>query len=162
MGKNISGTGIDPNIVGRYVLRDVSDDPKPHIYRIVCLGLTKESHHNAIGVGIADIITKRMFEQIDLEPTYTNTITSGFLERGFIPVICENDNHAIETALACCNRLVTKENARLVIAKNTLDLHELIVSESMLDELKGRSDIEVLGEEELSFGDDGYFTKPLF
>jgi len=162
MGKNISGTGIDPNIVGRYVLRDVSDDPKPHIYRIVCLSLTKESHHNAIGVGIADIITRRMFEQIDLEPTYTNTITSGFLERGFIPVICENDNHAIETALACCNRLVTKENARLVIAKNTLDLHELIVSKSMLEELKGRSDIEVLGEEELPFGEDGYFTRALF
>lgn len=162
MGKNISGTGIDPNIVGRYVLRDVADDPKPHIYRIVCLSLTEESHHNAIGVGLADIITRRMYEQIDFEPTYTNTITSGFLERGFLPIVCENDNHAIETALACCNRLVSKENARLVIAKNTLDLHELLVSEALLDEIKGQPNIEILGEETLSFGDDGYLTAPLF
>ena len=162
MGKNISGTGIDPNIVGRFVLRDLADSPTPHIYRIVCLSLTEESHNNAIGVGMADIITRRMFEQIDLEPTYTNTITSGFLERGFMPIICENDNHAIEIALACCNRLITKENARLVIAKNTLDLHELIVSEAMLDELKGKENIEILGEETLPFGEDGYLTKKLF
>lgn len=162
MGKNISGTGIDPNIVGRYLIRDVEDDPTPHIYRIVCLDLTDESHHNAIGVGIADLITRRMFEKIDLDPTYTNTITSGFLERGFLPIIAESDNQAIEIALGCCNRLVTRENARLVFAKNTLDLTELIVSQALVGELKGRADIEVLGETTLAWDADGYLAEKLF
>lgn len=162
MGKNVSGTGIDPNIVGRYLIRDVADDATPHIYRIVCLDLTEESHNNALGMGIADLITRRMFEKIDLEPTYTNTITSGFLERAFIPIIAESDREAIETALGCCNRLVTKENARVVFAKNTLDLHELLVSEALLDALQGKSNIDIMGEEALAWDDDGYLKEKLF
>ena len=162
MGKNISGTGIDPNIVGRYLIRDVQDDAKPHIYRIVCLDLTEESHHNAIGVGMADLITRRMFEKIDLDPTYTNTITSGFLERGFIPIVVESDNQAIEVALGCCNRLVSRENARLAFAKNTLDLHELIISEALLEEVRGRENIEIIGEETLEWDEEGYLKHKLF
>lgn len=162
MGKNISGTGIDPNIVGRYLIRDIQDEAKPHIYRIVCLDLTEESHHNALGVGIADIITRRMFEKIDLGPTYTNTITSGFLERGFIPVVAESDNQAIEIALSCCNRLVSKENARIVFAKNTLDLNELIVSEVLLEEVRDREGVEIIGEEILEWDEEGYLKRKLF
>jgi hypothetical protein len=160
MGKNISGTGIDPNVVGRYLIRTVPDQ-KPDIYRIVCLDLTEESHGNAIGVGIADIITEKMAKKIDWTPTYINTITSGFLERGFMPIAAKNDREALDIALNCCNRYVTEENARLVLAKNTLHLKELIVSQALLDELQGREDIEVLGEVTLEWDADGHL-KTLF
>ena len=158
MGKNISGTGIDPNIVGRYLIRNMSDQ-LPDIYRIVCLDLTEESHHNAIGVGIADLITRRMYEKIDLEPTYVNTMTSGFLERGFMPVVAQNDREAIETALNCCNGYVTAQNARMALAKNTLELQELIVSEALLPELEGR--VEIMGKVQINWDQQGYM-KNLF
>lgn len=161
MGKNISGTGIDPNIVGRYLIRNV-EDKNPNIYRIVCLNLTDESHHNAIGVGIADIITRKMYEKIDLEPTYVNTITSGFLERGFIPVIAENDKSAIEIALNCCNKSITKENARMVIIKNTLDLNEMIVSERLLDEIREHHNYDILEEVILQWDAEEYLVDSLF
>ena len=61
------------------------------------------------------------------------TITSGFLERGFMPIAAKNDREALDIALNCCNRYVTEENARLVLAKNTLHLKELIVSQALLD-----------------------------
>lgn len=160
MGKNISGTGIDPNVVGRYLIRNV-EDQKPNIYRIVCLDLTEESHGNAIGVGIADIITEKMAKKIDWTPTYINTITSGFLERGFMPIAAKNDREALDIALNCCNRYVTEENARLVMAKNTLNLKELIVSQALLDALKERKDIELLGEVTLEWDVDDHL-KTLF
>jgi len=162
MGKNISGTGIDPNIVGRMLIRDTPDELYPHIYRIGVLDLTEESHHNAIGVGIADLIPKRMYDKIDFGPTYINTITSGFLERGFLPVVVDSDREVVEIGLNCTNRFVTRENARLVFCKNTLFLKELVVSEAILPELAVRGDIEVLGEAKLEFDGDGYFKTPLF
>ena len=158
MGKNISGTGIDPNIVGRYLIRGVADS-NPKIYRIVCLDLTEESHHNAIGLGIADIITRRMYAKVDLEPTYINTITSGFLERAFIPVIAENDRHAIETALNCCNRFITPQTARMIMIKNTLELSGMIVSEALLPELEDMPGVEIQSEVTLDWDDDGYLRK---
>ncbi len=162
MGKNISGTGIDPNIVGRMLIRNTPDEAYPRIYRIGVLDLTEESHGNAIGVGIADLIPRRMYEKIDLRPTYINTITSGFLERGFLPVVVDSDKEVVEVGLNCANRFVTKENARLVFCKNTLSLKELVVSEAILPELAQRGDIEILGEETLEFDGDGSFRSPLF
>lgn len=160
MGQNISGTGIDPNIVGRYLIRDMADQ-SPHIYRIVCLDLTEESHHNAIGVGIADIISKRLYDKIDKEPTYVNTITSGFLERGFIPIVADNDRQAISTALHCCNRFVTPENARVIIAKNTSDLQNLIVSAPLLTQLRSVHNLIVLEDEVFLDWDPQGNLKPL-
>ncbi|MGL6293110.1 DUF2088 domain-containing protein, partial [Eubacterium aggregans] len=145
MGKNISGTGMDPNIIGRYLIRNVKDAETPNIYRIVCLDLTKKGHGNAIGIGMADLITKRMYEKIDLEATYINTVTSGFLESGFMPIIADSDHAAIEIALNCCNRLLAKENARIIFAKNTLALSELIVSEVLFEELGNQGGEEILG-----------------
>jgi hypothetical protein len=160
MGKNISGTGIDPNIVGRYLIRNVEDE-KPGIYRIVCLDLTDASHHNAIGVGIADIISRRLYDKIDLQPTYMNTITSGGLQRGFIPLIAESDQEALIIAMNCCNRYVTEKNARIIFAKNTLELQNIVISEPLLDELRHVDDLEVLDEIDLQWDDRGGLV-PLF
>ncbi|MEW6622117.1 MAG: hypothetical protein AB1420_03120 [Bacillota bacterium] len=155
MGKNISGVGIDPNITGRFLIRGQRDIEDISIYRIVCLDLTDESHHNALGVGMADVITKRLFDRIDLEITYANVITSGFLERGFIPIIQPNDKQAILTALSCCNRKLTFANARVAFIKNSLEINELLLSEALLVEVQDMPHIKILGEEPIPFDQEG-------
>jgi len=154
MGKNISGTGMDPNIVGRYLIRNVPDRD-PDIYRIVCLDLRAECHGNAMGVGIADVITKRLYDKIDFGPTYVNAVTAGFLERVFVPLVAENDREALEIALNSCNRFVTEADARVVFARNTLEIADLLVSEALLPEIENRKDIEIIGKIELEWQSDG-------
>jgi hypothetical protein len=68
MGKNISGVGIDPNITGRRFIRQDTEKDQDVMRRIACLDLTEESHGNALGVGLADVITKRLYDKIDLTP----------------------------------------------------------------------------------------------
>ncbi|AOY78296.1 hypothetical protein BJL90_08140 [Clostridium formicaceticum] len=160
MGKNISGVGMDPNITGRYLIRGESDDQSKAIYRIVCLDLTEESHHNATGVGIADVISDRLLKKIDFEATYTNVVTSGFLERGFLPVVGKNDTSAINIALSCCNKYISKENARMALIKNTLEINELLISQRIFNEIKSLDAIEVIGEETLNFDHEGNLNFP--
>ena len=76
-----------------------------------------------------------------------------------MPVVAESDREAIETALNCCNRYVTAENARMVMAKNTLELQELIVSEALLPELEGK--VEIMEKVQLNWDKQGYM-KNLF
>jgi len=151
MGKNISGVGMDSNVTGRILVRGQEESGDLSIYRIVCLDLTEESHNNALGMGLADVITRRLYDKVDLKTTYANVICSGFLERGFIPIIQDSDKDAILTALSSCNRKVTMEDAKVAIIKNTLDIKEILVSEALLDEVKQRDHIEVLGQEKLNF-----------
>lgn len=155
MGKNISGVGIDSNITGRILVRGEKDSEDIFIYRIVCLDLAKESHNNALGVGLADVITKRLYDKIDLKTTYANVITSGFLERGFIPIVQNSDKEAILTALSCCNRKITPEDAKVAFIKNTLEIKEILVSEALFDEVKEKDYIEVIGEEDFTFDEKG-------
>ena len=163
MGKNISGVGMDPNITGRILVRGQEESDELSIYRIVCLDLTEKSKHNALGVGLADIITRRLYDKIDLATTYANIICSGLLERGFIPIIQNSDKEAILTALSCCNRKVTMEDAKVAIIKNTLEVIEILVSEALLEQVKQRSYVEILGEEKLKFDEEGNLNeKPLF
>lgn len=155
MGKNISGTGIDPNVTGRYFLdRGNTPDNTYGIKRIVCLDLTEESHHNGLGVGFNDVISRRLFEKIDLSISYVNIITTGFLERGYLPIIQETDKEVLHTALFSCGRVMKLETARLMIIKNTLCMHEMLVSEALLDEVKADASMEILGREPLIW-DDG-------
>ena len=156
MGKNISGTGIDPNVTGRYFLdRGNIPDNEYGIKRIVCLDLTEESHHNGLGVGFADVISRRLFDKIDLDLSYVNIITTGYLERGYIPIIQESDKQAVHTALFSCGRVMTAESARMMMIKNTLCMHEMLVSEALLGEVRNRSDLEIIGKELLHWDDDG-------
>ncbi|MDW7674485.1 MAG: lactate racemase domain-containing protein, partial [Bacillota bacterium] len=99
IGKNISGTGMDTNITGRIQIRGEKDPDKPFIYQLVALDLTEESHGNALGVGMADVVSKKLTDKIDIQKTYTNVITSGFLTRGAIPITMPTDREAIEVAL---------------------------------------------------------------
>lgn len=145
IGKDISGTGADTNIIGRIRIRGENEPQKPDITNIVMTDLTEESHGNGLGVGLADFITKRLFEKIDLKVTYENVLTSNFLQRGNIPIIADTDKQAVEYALRTCGP-IEPEKARVIRIKNTLKLDEIYVSESVLDEIKHNSNIRILGE----------------
>jgi hypothetical protein len=155
MGKNISGTGMDTNVVGRMLLPGVKEPDSPGVARIVALDLTDESHGNANGVGLADIITRRFYERIDFKATYANVFTTTFLNRAYVPVIMESDREAIEAALDV-QRLEKTERARVVRIKNTLNVGEIEISEMLLREFGDHPDLQQLGElQEMNFDDEG-------
>jgi hypothetical protein len=143
MGKDISGVGIDTNITGRN--RDLLGVfPHPtHVKRLFVRDLTDESNGNATGIGLADITTKRLVEKINYQATYMNCITGISLEKAAIPMHVETDREAIEVALGSVG-LIPPEKSRIVWIKNTLHLDEVEVSEAYEEELRQRSDLEIL------------------
>ena len=145
MGKNISGTGMDTNVVGRMLLPGVKEPDTPGVARIVALSLTEESHGNANGVGLADIITRQLYDSIDVKATYANVFTTTFLNRANIPVTMQSDRAAIEAALDV-QRLEHTEHARVVRIKNTLDIGQIEISETLLREFANHPDIDQAGE----------------
>lgn len=141
MGKNISGVGIDTNIIGRIKIYGQDEPASPDIKSIVVTDLTDESHGNATGVGLADVITRRLYDKIDFEKMYKNISTSSFLERGKIPFVAESDYEAMNLALRNCgNSLPGKE--RIIRIKDTLHLDELYVSQAILNDLSNNAQIE--------------------
>lgn len=134
MGKDYSGTGLDTNVIGRMRIRDCADNA-PHCRRIVTLDLSSASHGNALGVGLSDVVTRRLVDKIDWHITQENVITSGFLERGFLPVVRETDREAIAAGLMSIGRPVNADSVRAVRIRNTLALNEAWVSPALLHEL---------------------------
>lgn len=134
MGKDYSGTGLDTNVIGRTRIRGYTDTA-PHCRRIVTLDLSPASHGNALGVGLSDVVTRRLADKIDWHITQENVITSGFLERGFLPVVCETDRTAIAVGLMGIGRPVNPGSVRVVRIRNTLALNEAWVSPALLREL---------------------------
>lgn len=139
MGKNISGAGFDPNITGRN-RRNVVWNFGPKVKKIAVLGLTPETGGNATGVGGADIITMRLYKEIDVPSTYANIITSMNLDGGAIPIVMNNDREAIQLAVKTVVR-VKPENCRIVRIRNTLELAQIQVSEPMLAEVRARPEV---------------------
>lgn len=135
LGKNISGTGMDTNIIGRLKIHGEPETGKPTIGRIVVLDLTPETKGNAYGIGLADFTTKALVEKIDYKATYTNTITSTFTERVKIPIIAENEEEAFEMAVKACG-IKDLGTLRAIRIKNTLELDEIWVSPAIYDELQ--------------------------
>ena len=136
MGKNISGVGMDPKIIGRVKVHGVPDLAPCSIRTIVVLRLTPEAHGNASGIGLADITTQRLVQQIDFEATYLNCITSGItgIQRAFLPLVAQSDKAAIQTALRVCGR-ADIQKAKVVRIKNTLSMGEMDVSVGILQEV---------------------------
>ncbi|MBN1877100.1 MAG: DUF2088 domain-containing protein [Anaerolineae bacterium] len=158
MGKDISGAGIDPNIIGRNRIRGEPEPDHPHIKAVTVHDLTDATHGNACGTGLADVVTRRLFDKTDLTITNENIVTSSFLERGNIPVIAPTDAQAYTWALRSCSSpagSVVPVEACVARIRDTLHLSELYVSRAVLDEIVGRVDIEVLGEPVTMFSTDG-------
>ncbi len=144
MGKNISGSGFDPNITGRNN-RDIEWNMKPKVKKIAVLGLTPETHGNATGVGLADVITMRLYREIDLGPTYANCITATFLDGANIPVIMNTEQETIQLAVKTVVR-VKPQDVKIVRIRNTLDIEHIQVSEPLLDLVRKQPErFEILG-----------------
>ncbi|MGG3467995.1 lactate racemase domain-containing protein [Neobacillus pocheonensis] len=157
IGKNYSGTGMDTNIIGRIRVLGVEEPKKPIIKYVIASNLSEVSHGNALGIGLADLTTKRLFEKIDLKTMNENVVTSTFLARASIPIVLDNDQEALKAALRATWG-VASEEARIVRIPNTLHIGELYVSEVIFRELKDKENIEILEDlKEMNFDAEGYF-----
>ncbi|WP_047152433.1 lactate racemase domain-containing protein [Aneurinibacillus tyrosinisolvens] len=143
IGKDISGDGMDPNITGRYATPYASGGPE--VSRIVVLGLTEKTHGNANGLGTADMTTRTVFNEIAWEKGYANALTSTVVSVIKIPMVLETEEQAVKAAVKTCNAF-NLNNVRLVRIKNTLDIKEIWISESLLEEAKQIEDVEILSE----------------
>jgi hypothetical protein len=145
MGKNFSGTGIDTNIIGRIRIEGVPEPDSPNIKRIAVLDISEESHGNATGIGLADLVTQRVVDQMDRHATYLNCLTSTFVIRAAIPMYFDNDEKLVEAALLSLGGIPT-DKLRVMIIPNTLFLTDILVSETVLDQLKDKPGIEIESE----------------
>jgi Lactate racemase N-terminal domain len=146
IGKNISGTGMDTNVVGRkYQVHRAAQDEFPKVKRILIRGLTEETHGNAAGVGLAEFCTRRVIEQTDVEKTRINCLTAGHISAAMMPLDFATDRAAIEAALPTIG-MVRPSEAKVVWIRNTLDLREVECSAVYRDEARARDDLEILSE----------------
>ena len=163
IGKNISGVGMDTNVTGRFWMPGEHDTRAPEVKKLAVLDLTEETHGNAIGIGLADVTTRRAFEKIDYHQTYVNCLTQGSGETGKVPPFLANDRDAIATAIRISGPIVPAA-ARVVRIKNTQELETLYVSEALVDELEVCPDLQkrlVVVDEprEMQFDVMGYLAR---
>jgi hypothetical protein len=153
IGKEISGSGFDTNVVGRYHSAWISGGPK--ITRLVILDISAKSKGNGNGLGMADFTTRRAAEKFDFAQTYPNTLTATLTGSVKIPMTLPNDKQAIQSCIKTSN-LMDWSRIRMARIHNTLCLSEIEVSETMLDELAKDSRFEILGEPcEMPFNAEG-------
>lgn len=134
MGKDISGVGMDTNVIGRTMITGSEDPEFPRINMIACHALTPASHGNATGVGLADVVTRHLADDIDHDATRTNIITSGFLLRGKLPVVAPDDRTAWEWCLRGAG-VVDTSTVRAARILDTLRCAELWVTDALLTDL---------------------------
>jgi len=154
IGKDISGEGADPNVTGRGFMPYFKDDF--HAQRLFIRGLSEQSHHNACGLGLADITTARCLNSVDWQSTWVNVTTNLMIDGGKIPFYRKNDYDALRTAMRTCAR-IDYAKARIARIHDTLSLNEFEVSEPLAESLKSIPEIEILSEPyELQFDEEGF------
>ncbi len=150
MGKNISGTGMDTNVVGRW--RRIGRPIDRHIGCLSVLGLTPQSRGNAYGMGMADFITKDFYRSIDFQATYANALTAGWPAGAKLPVVLEREKDLFEQLL----RWYSYQKIALALIESTLQLETFWVSPALLEKGGGPSPVEVLqGPAEVGFDAQG-------
>ncbi|MBM83893.1 MAG: [Fe-S]-binding protein [Planctomycetaceae bacterium] len=157
IGKNISGSGMDTNIIGRkYNDHKATVDDDVACKRILVRGLTEETHGNACGLGMAEFTNQRCAESVDQHITRINSITGGHPTAAAIPATYPNDREAVTAALETIG-LTPPEQARVVQISDTLHLGEVLVSEAFADEVAARDDLEVVDPAtDMEFDSDDY------
>lgn len=150
IGKEISGAGMDPNVVNRDImgysasLMEHGETKKPYIYRILVRDLSEATHGNGIGIGLADFTTARVVNGLDKETTYMNALTSIGIQATKMPMYFDSDREAVTEALATL--APEKDQAlRVVRIANTLSLDRMLVSEGSAEALKGRAGVSIAG-----------------
>lgn len=161
IGKNISGAGMDTNIIGRLMIpRQAENFGGPDIAIIVVLSLTEVTHGNASGIGLANVTTARVAQEIDWYSTYMNAITAGIagVMRNTLPITLPSDQSAIQVGFRSCAR--TASDARYVFIDNTLSLEHLWVSPNLRAEVEAHPRLSIEAEVPLTFSTAGVITSP--
>jgi hypothetical protein len=162
LGKNISGTGMDTNVIGRLV---VNRQPEPEdgsdIGAIVLLDLTETTHGNASGIGLANVTTARVVKKIDFIATYTNAVTATTfgLKRSGIPITMADDRRALEVAVRSCG-VEPGNEPTFVFTRNTLTVEHLWMSSNLRPQIEAHPRLRIVNEVPLAFDDDGTMTSP--
>ena len=156
IGKDISGSGMDTNVVGRkYHDHQAAEGETPRIKNIVVRGLTPATHGNASGIGMAEFCRTRLVQEMDARITRINCITGGHSTGAMVPLDYETDREILDVALVSIG-LTEPPDARFLWARNTLDVAEVLCSDTYLQEAQQRDDLEVLSEQQpMPFGEDG-------
>ena len=159
IGKNISGTGMDTNVIGRIMFVGEPEPVKPKITRIVALDVTDSAHGNGLGIGLADFTTRRFIDKLDTTAMATNAIAAMTPEKVRLPIALETDRAAVEAAFQTIGA-VPPDKARIVHIKNTLEISTLHVSQALTAEVENSKDLVIdkkLGP--LAFEDSGRIKK---
>ncbi len=159
MGKNISGTGMDPAVIGRmihgYSLAEDTEHRHPHIRRLFVRELTPESNGNAIGIGMADFTTSRLVTAMDRKTTVTNSLTALSLQGAKVPIYFDTDREVLQAALDTLS-LPDPSRARVARIADTLSVECLQASEAALQDRAGAANLEITrGPEPLRFDSRG-------
>ncbi len=133
IGKNFSGTGVDPNITGTFSTPYATGGVQ--VQRTCFLDLTPESHGNSLGVGLASAITRRIFDQIDADAMYTNCMTSTVIKSAMVPCVLSTDKEAIQFCVRTCNR-IDKENPRVIRIQNSLHVGQVMLSQAYYQDVQ--------------------------
>jgi hypothetical protein len=143
IGKDISGLGMDSNVVGRYYTGPTGRPPL--VQRIVVRDLTDETEGNAVGIGMADVVVRRAVDRMDAMKTFINCITAKTPEGARIALTVDTDREAVDVAIACCLR-VDATTARIARILDTKHLEWCYASEPLLDELSRTGSCEIVGD----------------
>lgn len=155
MGKDISGCGIDPNVTGRFNTPYFGNDVR--IEKLGVLDLTEKSHGNAAGIGVSDVISRRLYDKIDFEPMYVNCLTNTIFRTAFVPFVMDTDKLVFQALIRGAHVLHEKD-MRLCIARDTHDLERIYITENMLDEACAKG-CKIIGEPmEIPFDGCGNLT----
>lgn len=146
LGKNYSGAGIDPNVVGRMLIEasPEAETNNPRITRMAVLDVSPESHGNATGVGIADLTTTRTLAAIDQVPFRMNNLTARFLWRSKLPIAFDTDREVIAAAVETCWQPV-QEQLKFAVIPNTLEVTDIWVSAPLAEEARSNPHLELVG-----------------
>lgn len=160
MGKDISGTCMDQNVIARTVIKVGTAPSEPRIRRIFVRDLTEKSQGMATGIGNADFVTTRLVEKVDRHATYMNCLSACEPEMAAIPPYYDTDREVLQRALLTIG-LVAPENAKVVHIRNTLALDTMMVSEALLTEVNANDQLEVLDTpEHMAFDEEGNLLSP--
>jgi hypothetical protein len=159
LGKEISGTGMDTNVLGRVMYHNQPEPDAPSFTRIYVRGVTEASHGNGIGIGLADVVHADLVADLDLTETYVNVVTSGEPSRARIPLIAERDEVALRVA-ASTTGVRDPADLRIVRVPNTLELGRFVASEPVVAELESRDDVRVLERRSFELVDGELPTDP--
>ncbi|MDT7649488.1 MAG: hypothetical protein QOI36_894 [Pseudonocardiales bacterium] len=158
MGKDVSGSGMDTNVIGRMMIRGSAEFERPRITNIAVLDVSDASHGNAIGLGLADFVPFRLLEKLDLHAVYINAMTSGLggPQRAQVPMAMPTDRSTVAAAILTCGRS-DLGGVTLVRMRNTLDLEQLWVSESLRERVLADPKLEITGDAvPMTFDDHGH------